>query len=171
MFLLEVVLIHECIFWRLRCKIARSFLHLAFNRHHKEELILKVRFLTFYLLLTFKVVKSCPGLLVNVWCFRSSLPFCFRNVFVECSLSSPSCFTNVATLEPYCLLVLWLSSASNPFCLFVLQMQLLWIPIVFLFCNYLMFQILFTFFLCKCMSSVLDHFHLFLLQMKLFWIP
>jgi hypothetical protein len=87
-------------------RFARSFLCLAFNWHHKEELILKVRFLTSYLLLTFKVVNSCPCLLVNVWCFRSSLFFCFKNVFVECSLSSPFCFTNVATLDPYCFLIL-----------------------------------------------------------------
>ncbi len=145
-------------------RFARSFLRLAFDQHHKEEFILKVIFFTSYLLLTFKVVKRCPCLLVNVWCFRSSLPFCFKNVFVECLLSSPSCFTNVATLEPYCLLVLRLSSALDPFCLFVLQMQLVWIPITFLFYNYLMFQILFTFLFCKCTSSVSDLFRLFVLQ-------
>jgi hypothetical protein len=65
-------------------RFVRSFLHRTLNRHHKEELILKVRFLICYLLHAFKVVE-----------IRKSRRFVCLSFSLKLWLSMPSCFVNV----------------------------------------------------------------------------
>lgn len=93
---------------------------------------------------------------VTIWCFRSFSPFCFASVrlmfqilfvflsykwsyFESLRFSSPFCFANATSLNPYhlhvlwlfgvsnplCLLIWWLSNVSNPFCLLVLQFSII----------------------------------------------
>jgi hypothetical protein len=114
------ILIHECSFWRWcqflsapfgdsNIRFARSFLHPTFNCHHKEEFVLKVRFLICYLLHAFKVVESQKSR--RLVCLNSSLTLW---------LSMPSCFVNATILNPCCLVVLQVFTTSNYPCLHVL---------------------------------------------------